>query len=80
MTRRRPLTYSTGIIYLPFGGMSKEQFGTDTLIYNKFSFKKPGAFSCGTPSAPRCQGRVCRNLIQVMGKCEPLTFSKSQMT
>ncbi|HEY8184512.1 MAG TPA: hypothetical protein VIF64_00500, partial [Pyrinomonadaceae bacterium] len=30
-----PRTYSAGILYSPFGGISKERFGTDTPIYNK---------------------------------------------
>jgi RHS repeat-associated protein len=35
-------TYSTGIMYSPFGGMSKEQFGTDTLLYNKLWYNSRG--------------------------------------
>jgi YD repeat-containing protein len=35
-------TYSTGIIYSPFGGMTKEQFGTTTPIYNKLFYNSRG--------------------------------------
>ena len=35
-------TYSAGIIYSPFGRMAKEQFGTDTPIYNKSFYNSRG--------------------------------------
>ncbi len=38
-------TYSTGIVYSPFGGMSQEQFGTDTAIYNKSLYNSRGQLS-----------------------------------
>jgi len=38
-------TYSTGILYSPLGGMSKEQFGTDTPIYNKLFYNSRGQLS-----------------------------------
>src|SRR5882724_5868287 len=38
-------TYSTGIIYSALGGMSKEQFGTDTAIYNKLFYNSRGQLS-----------------------------------
>jgi RHS repeat-associated protein len=38
-------TYSTGIIYSPFGGMTKEQFGTTTPIYNKLFYNSRGQLS-----------------------------------
>src|ERR1700686_354617 len=34
--------YSTGITYSPFGGMSQEQFGTQTAIYNKLFYNVRG--------------------------------------
>lgn len=34
--------YSTGIIYSPMGGMTKEQFGTDTALYNKSFYNSRG--------------------------------------
>ena len=37
-----PRTYSTGIIYSPLGGMAKEQFGTDTPLYNKSFYNSRG--------------------------------------
>jgi RHS repeat-associated protein len=38
-------TYSTGIIYSPFGEMTKEQFGTDTPIFNKLWYNVRGQLS-----------------------------------
>ena len=38
-------TYSTGIVYSPFGGMTKEQFGTDTALYNKSRYNSRGQLS-----------------------------------
>jgi len=35
-------TYTTAILYSPFGGMSKEQFGTTTPIYNKLFYNSRG--------------------------------------
>jgi len=35
-------TYSSGILYSPFGGLTKEQFGTDTPIYNKLFYNVRG--------------------------------------
>jgi RHS repeat-associated protein len=35
-------TYSTGIIYSPSGAMTREQFGTDTAIYNKLFYNSRG--------------------------------------
>jgi len=35
-------TYSTGIIYSPSGGMTKEQFGTNTAVYNKLFYNSRG--------------------------------------
>jgi RHS repeat-associated protein len=35
-------TYSTGIAYSPFGGMSKEQFGSDTALYHKLHYNIRG--------------------------------------
>ena len=35
-------TYSTGILYSPVGGMVKEQFGTNTAIYNKQFYNSRG--------------------------------------
>jgi YD repeat-containing protein len=35
-------TYSTGVIYSPTGGVSKEQYGTDTAIYNKLFYNSRG--------------------------------------
>jgi len=35
-------TYSTGIIYSSLGGMTKEQFGTDTPLYNKSFYTSRG--------------------------------------
>ncbi|HEU4713033.1 MAG TPA: discoidin domain-containing protein [Pyrinomonadaceae bacterium] len=37
-----PRTYSTGILYSPFGAIVKEQFGTDTTIYNKLFYNVRG--------------------------------------
>jgi RHS repeat-associated protein len=37
-----PRTYATGIIYSPFGGLVKEQFGTTTPIYNKLFYNSRG--------------------------------------
>lgn len=31
-------TYSTGILYSPFGALVKEQFGTTTAVYNKLAY------------------------------------------
>jgi RHS repeat-associated protein len=36
------LPYSTDIKYSPFGGMTKEGFGTDTAIYNKLYYNSRG--------------------------------------
>jgi RHS repeat-associated protein len=38
-------TYSTGIIYSSLGGMAKEQFGTNTPIYNKLFYNSRGQLS-----------------------------------
>ncbi len=38
-------TYTTGIIYSPFGGMTKEQYGTSTAIYNKLFYNSRGQLS-----------------------------------
>jgi YD repeat-containing protein len=38
-------TYSSGIIYSPFGGMAKEQFGTTTPVYNKLFYNSRGQLS-----------------------------------
>jgi YD repeat-containing protein len=38
-------TYSTGIVYSSLGGMTKEQFGTDTAIYNKLFYNVRGQLS-----------------------------------
>ena len=35
-------TYSTGIIYSPFGGLAKEQFGTATPLFNKQFYNNRG--------------------------------------
>lgn len=35
-------TYSSGNIYSPLGGMTKEQFGTDTVLYNKSFYNSRG--------------------------------------
>lgn len=35
-------TYSTGIIYSPFGGLAKEQFGTAITLYNKLFYNNRG--------------------------------------
>ncbi len=35
-------TYATAILYSPLGGMTKEQFGTDTAIYNKLFYNSRG--------------------------------------
>ncbi|HEU4509335.1 MAG TPA: RHS repeat-associated core domain-containing protein [Pyrinomonadaceae bacterium] len=35
-------TYSTGILYSPFGGISKEQFGTNSAVYNKLHYNIRG--------------------------------------
>jgi hypothetical protein len=35
-------TYSAGIIYSPLGGMTKEQLGTDTPVYNKLWYNSRG--------------------------------------
>jgi RHS repeat-associated protein len=35
-------TYSTGILYSPFGGIKIEQFGTDTAVYNKLQYNIRG--------------------------------------
>jgi RHS repeat-associated protein len=35
-------TYSTGITYSPLGSLTKEQFGTDTAIYNKLFYNSRG--------------------------------------
>src|SRR6266850_6053308 len=37
-----PPTYSSGIIYSPMGGMTKEQFGTDIPVYNKLAYNSRG--------------------------------------
>ena len=37
--------YSTGIIYSSLGGMAKEQFGTDTPVYNKLFYDVRGQLS-----------------------------------
>ncbi|MBC8028532.1 MAG: RHS repeat-associated core domain-containing protein [Pyrinomonadaceae bacterium] len=37
--------YATGIIYSPLGGMAKEQFGTDVLLYNKSFYNSRGQLS-----------------------------------
>src|SRR5262249_55837237 len=38
-------TYSTGITYTALGGMTQEQFGTDTAVYNKLFYNSPGQLS-----------------------------------
>jgi hypothetical protein len=38
-------TYATGIIYSPFGGMTKEQFGTSTAVYSKLFYDSRGPLS-----------------------------------
>ena len=38
-------TYATGIIYSSLGGMTKEQFGTDTPVYNKLAYNSRGQLS-----------------------------------
>ncbi len=38
-------TYSTGIVYSSLGGMTKEQFGTDTAVYNKLFYDVRGQLS-----------------------------------
>jgi RHS repeat-associated protein len=38
-------TYSTGINYSPFGGMTTEQFGTSTAVYNKLFYDSRGQLS-----------------------------------
>ena len=38
-------TYSTGIIYSPLGGMTKEEFGTDTALFNKAWYNSRGQLS-----------------------------------
>ena len=38
-------TYSTGILYSSLGGLSKEQFGTSTPIYNKLFYNSRGQLS-----------------------------------
>ncbi|MDQ3665842.1 MAG: hypothetical protein M3410_04420, partial [Acidobacteriota bacterium] len=38
-------TYSTGILYSSLGGMAKEQFGTDTPVYNKSFYNSRGQLS-----------------------------------
>lgn len=38
-------TYATGIIYSPFGGMTKEQLGTSTAVYNKLFYDSRGQLS-----------------------------------
>lgn len=38
-------TYSSGIIYSSLGGLSKEQFGTDTAVYNKLFYNVRGQLS-----------------------------------
>jgi len=35
-------TYSTGMVYSAFGGMTKEQFGSNTPIYNKLCYNVRG--------------------------------------
>lgn len=40
-----PRTYSTGAIYSPMGGLSQEQFGTTTPIYNKLFYNIRGQLS-----------------------------------
>jgi len=40
-----PRTYSTGIVYSPLGGMTKEQFGTDPALYNKLFYNSRGQLS-----------------------------------
>src|SRR5207248_3360421 len=35
-------TYTTGMLYSPFGGLAKEQFGTSTAIYNKLFYNSRG--------------------------------------
>jgi RHS repeat-associated protein len=37
--------YSTGIVYSPLGGMTKEQFGTDTPVYSKSFYNSRGQLS-----------------------------------
>src|SRR6266404_4749323 len=37
-----PRSYSTGIIYSPFGGLAKEQFGTAIPVYNKLFYNSRG--------------------------------------
>lgn len=38
-------TYSTGILYSPFNGLVKEQFGTTTAVYNKLFYNSRGQLS-----------------------------------
>ena len=38
----RNRTYSTGISYSPFGGLSQEQFGTQTSLYHKMHYNARG--------------------------------------
>ena len=38
-------TYSAGIVYSSFGSMAKEQFGTDTALYNKLFYNSRGQLS-----------------------------------
>jgi RHS repeat-associated protein len=37
-----PRNYSTGIVYSAFGGVTKEQFGTDTAIFNRLFYNSRG--------------------------------------
>lgn len=37
--------YSTEILYSPFGGLTKEKFGTDTAVYNKLFYNNRGQLS-----------------------------------
>ncbi len=37
-----PRNYSTGITYSPFGGLTQEQFGTQTAIFNQLAYNTRG--------------------------------------
>jgi len=38
-------TYSSGISYSPFGGLTQEQYGTTTAVYNKLFYNSRGQLS-----------------------------------
>src|SRR5947207_1101742 len=44
--------YSTGILYSPFGGLTKEQFDTSTAIYNKLFYNSRGQLSENAKAQP----------------------------